>query len=101
MKNVQANTQQETYQPSGATLQIYWDEQMVERDDETVYVYRFCEVPVTANRNQIIEAVIATEYTTGAEFAAINNRDVAPDAYAAYQAFRATAKALADGWINR
>jgi hypothetical protein len=56
---------------------------------------------VTANRNQIIEAVIATEYTTGAEFAAINNRDVAPDAYAAYQAFRATAKALADGWINR
>jgi len=101
MKYAQANTKQTTYQPNGGILQIYWDEQEKQREImdemETYYQYRFCQVRVTANRAQIIEAIMATEYTTGAEFAAINNGGAD---YEAYQAFRATAKALADGWLN-
>jgi hypothetical protein len=102
MKYTQASTPQNTYQPSGGILQIYWDEQEKHRETdegtETYYEYRICTVPVTGNRGQIIEAIMATEYTTGAEFAAINNGG---EQYEAYQAFRATAKALADGWLAR
>jgi len=102
MKHAESNDRQVTYQPSGGSLQIYWDEQEKHRETdegtETYYKYRICTVPVTSNRGQIIEAIMATEYTTGAEFAAINNGG---EQYEAYQAFRATAKALADGWLAR
>jgi hypothetical protein len=101
MKYTQASTPQNTYQPSGGILQIYWDEQEKHRETdegtETYYQYRICTVPVTSNRGQIIEAIMATEYTTGAEFAAINNGG---EDYQVYLAFRATAKALADGWLD-
>jgi hypothetical protein len=102
MNHAQANTRQATYQPSGTTLQIYWDERekhrITDEGTETYFEYRICTVPVTSNRGQIIEAIIATQYTTGAEFAAINNGG---EQYEVYMAFRETAKALADGWINR
>ena len=103
MKYTQASTPQNTYQPSCGILQIYWDEQEKHREQpdgstEIYYQYRICTVPVTSNRGQIIEAIMATGYTTGAEFAAVNNGG---EQYEAYQAFRATAKALADGWLAR
>jgi hypothetical protein len=102
MEYAESKDKQLVYQPSGGILQIYWDEQEKHRETdegtETYYQYRICTVPVTSNRGQIIEAIMATEYTTGAEFAAINNGG---EQYEAYQAFRAMAKALADGWLAR
>ena len=53
-----------------------------------------------ANRSQIIEAIIGSVFTTGAEIAVINNQTSDPATYVAYQEFRVQAKQLADGWLN-
>ncbi|MDX1408411.1 MAG: hypothetical protein R3330_09765, partial [Saprospiraceae bacterium] len=53
---------------------------------------------VSDTRNVLIEKIMASQYTTGAELAAINNGG---EDYEVYQAFRAQAKALADGWLER
>lgn len=49
----------------------------------------------------VVASVIGAEYSAGREFAAINNREDDPESYAAYQAFRQQAKALADNWLQR
>ena len=43
--------------------------------------------------------IIASQYTTGGELATINNKDIDPTSYAEYQAFRQTAKDLADEYL--
>jgi hypothetical protein len=47
-------------------------------------------------RAEIIEAVMASKYSTGAEIACINNKESKPEEYAAYQAFRIAAKELVE-----
>lgn len=44
---------------------------------------------------EIIEAIMLTRYSTGAEIACINNKEDKPNEYAEYQEFRATAKYIA------
>ena len=101
---VNANRKIETYEPSGTEVRIHWDitSGQKEQPDGTLTVEYFadCAVcPTVANRSEIIESIISEVYTTGREFAVINNKETDPVEYQQYQSFRAKAKELADGWI--
>jgi hypothetical protein len=52
--------------------------------------------PEGSTREVVIQAVIGTRFSLADEIALINNQVTKPDEYAAYQAFRAKAKTLAD-----
>ena len=53
----------------------------------------------SGSSGSLIEKIIGSSYTTGGEFAVINNKDIDPTSYAEYQAFRLTAKELADEYL--
>lgn len=89
----------------GTLVRIHWNEQVIQvpnqlrtgtRDE---YQYNEAVINVGDSRNVIIEKIIASSYTTGGEFAVINNKDTDPTSYAEYQAFRTTAKQLADEYL--
>jgi hypothetical protein len=103
---VYSNERPEVYSASGNELRIRWDIQKVtkpdmEGNDQTTWEANEALCSVFCNRSQIIEAIIGSVYDTGAEIALINNQADKPEAYAEYQAFRALAKQLADGWLNK
>ena len=103
---VQFTSEPDVYEVSGKELRIHWDITEVTREDmegeiETFWTAQEALCRVSDVRNILIEKIMATAYTTGAELAAINNADDDPEEYAAYQAFRAQAKALADGWLGQ
>lgn len=96
----------QNYVVSGDELRIYWDIKEVpvtSMNDQPMMQWEANEAvcSVYDNRSQLIEKIIGSVMDTGAEIAAINNRDTDPEEYANYQAFRALAKQLADGWVNR
>jgi hypothetical protein len=98
---VYSGEQLPTYQVSGQELRIHWDAKEVpapSMDDEPRMQWEQEEAlcRVADGRGALIQLIIAAVYDTGAELAAINNGG---DDYAAYQAFRVQAKALADGWL--
>lgn len=101
---VSSKNKLEDYQVLGNKLRIHWDHAEVTVEDmegEAVTQWQ-CEEAVvkkTASRDNIIEAVIATQYPTyGAEIAAIRNGGADLDVHTA---LRETAKLLADGWIQQ
>lgn len=105
MKRTESKTPLQTYETSGKELRIYWDEQIVERpgmDDEpleTFYSYKTCVSPIVTDRASLISRIIRSQMSVDDEIATINNQADKPDEYAAYQAFRALAKQLADNWL--
>lgn len=82
----------------GDKLRIHFDETEVVREDETTYNYTTAITRKNAGRNEVIEAIIASKYSIGAEIATINNREEKPQEYSEYQDFRAFAKNLATEW---
>jgi hypothetical protein len=96
MKRTTSQIKMPAYQVSGGEVTIFWDEQTEQREDEIVYSYAYCVVSVYDDRAAIIEKIMATQYTTGAEIAALSNGG---ESAAAHEAFRTEAKALADGWL--
>jgi len=60
------------------------------------FEYQQVKVSTSDTRGAIIEAIIATKYSAGAEIALTNDKDTKQDEYKAYQEFRATAKELAE-----
>jgi hypothetical protein len=89
------------YEFNGRYLTIYWNEEAHEpKEDETepFWTYDFCYAETGDSYGALVSKIIRSQYTVDAEFAAINNGG---EDYEAYQAFRAQAKALADGWVNR
>lgn len=101
----QSNDPIQPYDVSGQELRIHWNitEQAKEGVDGEPYTYWEADEALCGlhdSRSTLIEKIIATEYTTGRELATINNAQEKPDDYAEYQAFRAQAKALADGWLE-
>jgi len=66
--------------------------------ERTMWRYTTAEFPKVANRDERIEAILATRYPTyGAELAAINNGGVEADKY---HTFRTEAKQLATESFN-
>lgn len=103
---VYSGDQPKVYSVSGQELRIHWDIQEVQvqnMDDQTEsqWVANEALCHIKDSRSALIEKIIGSVHTPGAEIALINNKDTDPDAYAEYQAFRAKAKALANGWVNR
>jgi hypothetical protein len=68
-----------------------------EMTNNEITTYECDEVKVdkSASYGDIVEAIIATQYTAGAEIALTNDRDSKPEEYSEYQTFRAMAKELA------
>ena len=103
---VYSGTQPEVYAVSAQELRIHWNIQEIQvetMDGETETQWEANEALCHVNdtRDVLIEKIIGSVHTAGAEIALINNKDTDPEAYAQYQAFRAEAKALADEWVNR
>jgi hypothetical protein len=97
MKRTTSQVQMPAYQVSGGEVTIFWDEQTEQREDETVYSYAYCVASVYDDRAKVIEKIMATRYPSyGAEIAALSNGG---ESAAEHEAFRAQAKALADGWM--
>jgi hypothetical protein len=101
-----AGRQFETYETSGNELRIHWDIQETQKegtDGEVITQWEANEAlcGVKDSRSELIEKIIGSVYSTGAELAVINNKDQNPGDYQAYQDFRALSKQLADGWLNR
>lgn len=85
----------------GDKLRIHYNETEVVREESTSYNYTTAIVDKNADKDTIIEAIIASKYSTGQELATINNREEKPDEYTAYQEFRTFAKNLATEWMNK
>lgn len=101
---VTASNQLPDYQVIGQKLLIHWDEQVIQKEVQigeivTMYEYSEASAFVYDTRANLIEKIIGSVYSSGAEFAVINNKEEKPEQYAEYQAFRLKAKKLADGWI--
>ena len=101
---VYSQTEPLTYEVSGDDLRIHWDSKQVTKTDidgTTITQWEANEAlcSVFDNRHLLIEKIIASVYTSAAEIATINNQTTKPQEYADYQAFRALAKSLADGWL--
>lgn len=102
---MQSTNKPEAYAVSGRELRIRWNIEQVTREGidgepETFWQANEALCGVSDQRHILIEKIIGSIYSTAAEIATINNRDSDPEEYAAYQAFRDQAKALADGWLN-
>ncbi len=102
---VYSNEKPEAYSASGNELRIRWDIQQVtkpdmEGNDQTTWVANEALCTRFDSRSDIIEKVIGSVFTSGAEIALINNKEKDPQAYSEYQEFRNQAKLLADGWVS-
>lgn len=94
-----------TYQVLGQVLRINFDEVQETKNDmqgnpHTSYIYTTAISEPAATRAVLVEAIIAAKHSPGEEISIINNQTSKSDEYAAYQAFRAQAKALSDGWLK-
>lgn len=93
------------YSVSGHELRIRWNVQEVQAprvDDEPRMQWEANEAvcSIFDDRSALISKIIRSVYSIDDEIATINNQATKPDEYAAYQAFRANAKSLADGWAK-
>jgi len=100
---VYSSEQLPVYQVSGQELRIHWDAQEVSTsgmDDEprTQWEQNEALCNVSDSYGQLVAKIIGSVYDYNAEFAAINDGG---EKYAAYQAFRAQAKQLANSWLNK
>ena len=100
---VYSSEQLPVYQVSGQELRIHWDAQEVstsgmEDTPRTQWEQNEALCNVSDSYGQLVAKIIGSVYDYNAEFAAINDGG---EKYAAYQAFRAQAKQLANGWLNR
>jgi ATP-dependent protease HslVU (ClpYQ) peptidase subunit len=88
------------YQVSGQELRIHWDAKEVPGMDESSTQWEQQEAlcNVSDSYGQLVATIIGSVYDHNAEFAAINDGG---EKYAAYQAFRVQAKALAKGWLDQ
>lgn len=98
----ETNDRPKTYAVSGAELRINFDVKEVEREDmitkqkRLVFVGEEVVVPKGAPTSTIIEAIIASRYSVGAEVAMLRSADTDP-AKVEYLAFVQLAKALGRG----
>jgi hypothetical protein len=102
----EAGYELQVYDVSGSELRIRWDIEQKTKEDmdgESVVYWQASEALCNKidDRSTLIQKIIGSVYSVADEIATINNREVKPQEYADYQAFRAQAKALADGWIER
>ncbi len=103
---VYSNDKPDTFRIEKREVRIAWNihqETINTLDDqqETQWVYNEAVIHPLDTRDVIIRKIIASVHSLEDEIALINNQNIEPEEYAAYQAFRATAKTLADGWLSR
>lgn len=104
--NVYSDERPDVYSVSGHELRIHWDIQEItlldmDGSERVQWEYKEALCHTYDKRDTLIEKIIGSVHTAGAEIALINNKEVDPEAYAEYQTFRAEAKSLADGWVGR
>ena len=99
----QASHEIQTYEVSEYELRIHWNIEQKTKEDMDGSTITYWEADEALcdrrdGRNQIIEKIIGSVYTVGAEIAAIQNGGQAAEDH---QALRAQAKILADGWLEK
>lgn len=99
----QASYEIQPYEVSGYELRIHWNIEQKTKEDmdgSSISYWEANEVLCDRrdSRSQIIEKIIGSVYTVGAEIAAIQNGGQAAENH---QALRAQAKILADGWLEK
>ena len=89
----------EVYQIIGNKLRIHWDFIEIPATEETEAHWKCKEAVVRkqANKNEIVEAIIRSQYSISNEFALINNGG---NEYSEYQTFRTLAKQLANEYLK-
>jgi predicted Mrr-cat superfamily restriction endonuclease len=92
------------YDVSGMELRIHWNIKQVPapamaEDQAMQWEANEALCCIFDERGVLISKIIRSVYSVDAEIATINNQATKPGEYEAYQAFRAQAKALADGWL--
>lgn len=100
----EANTVPEKFEVSGFELRIRFDVKEVEREDMSgekrkAFVGDEVVVAENATRSTIIESIVASRYSQGAEISLSRKADSDP-AKVEYLAFVNQAKAVADEWLN-
>jgi predicted acetyltransferase len=86
-------------------VRIHWNEELItipgQFEGQTTQVYQYDEALVKCglSRSDMIEKIIACEYSIAKEIATINNKDTKPERYAIYQAYRQMAKQLTDEYL--
>ena len=103
---VYSNNKPEVYSASGNELRIRWGIQQVttpdmEGEDQTAWEASEALCSVFDDRSSLIEKIIGSVHTHGAEIALINNKGIDPEAYSDYLALREVAKNLADNWFAK
>ena len=101
---VESDKQIPTFAKSGAELRISFNVVETEREDmggekRKVFVGEQVVVPTTAGYGEIVEAIVASHYTTGAEISLSRKADD-DAAKVEYLAFVAQAKELATGAVK-
>lgn len=99
----QASHEIQPYEVSEYELRIHWNIEQKTKEDMDGSTITYWEADEALcdrrdSRSQIIEKIIGSVYTVGAEIAAIQNGGQAAEDH---QALRTQAKALADGWLER
>lgn len=99
----QASYEIQPYEVSEYELRIHWNIEQKTKEDMDGSTITYWEADEALcdrrdSRSQIIEKIIGSVYTVGAEIAAIRNGGQAAEDH---QALRVQAKALADGWLQR
>ena len=99
-----SDTHPEVYAVSGSELRIHWNLREapspgMSGESRTQWEANEAVCSVNDDRGTLISKIIRSVFTVDDEIALINNQTTEPDEYAAYQAFRTEAKALADGWL--
>lgn len=89
---VKTENKQQLVQVHGNGYMVHFNEKEVDGGFE----YDQCELSNSPDRREIIESMIASRYSLGAEFAAINNKEIDPQGYEQYQAWRVLCKDMAN-----
>lgn len=101
MSRTQSPIKMPSHAVSGPHVELFWDEQAIERPTdegvETYYDYAYCRAPRATSYAALVSAIIRSQYSSDQEFSAINNGGAQ---YDEYQATRQTAKTLAREYLG-
>lgn len=94
---MKTENKQQLIQVHGNGYLIYFNEKYIDGE----YEYNTCEISNSPTRQDIIESMIASKYTTGAEFAVINNKEDDQKSYDDYQKWRELCKITSNEIISK
>lgn len=97
---VQSNEYPEESLVSSNELRVRLNIEEKTSEDDTYWLYDEVVTNANVTYSQLLESLIASQYSTGRELAVINNQIDRPEEYIEYQEFRNLCKTIAKRIIN-